>query len=187
MFYKENKNFLNKEELDMVNNVILTNNFPWYFNPAATTDKFPFFSHTIVDRYDPNKEELKINSNMFEFFNNILTRFCVDNKIKVKKITRMSLNLTYPNCKYKSGDPHVDHDFNHKSIMIYLNKTNGDTIIYDKKFNGENILDINKNLKIKKLIKPEVGKVVCWDGDYYHAATYPKLNNRRVVLVSTFI
>lgn len=187
MFYKENKNFLSKEELEIVNNIVLTNNFPWYFNPCATTDDFPFFSHVIIDRYDPKKEELKINSNMFDFFNNVLTRFISNNKIEIKQITRMSLNLTYPNCNYKSGDPHVDHDFKHKIIMFYLNKTDGDTIIYDKKFNGKNILDKKKPLKIKKLIKPELGKIVCWDGDYYHAATYPKTNNRRVVLVSTFI
>ena len=187
MFYKENKNFLNKEELDMINNGVLSNNFPWYYNPCATTENFPFFFHSIIRRvYDPIKEEIKINSNIFEFFNNILTRFCTYNKIKVKKITRMTLNLTYSNCKYKSGDPHVDHDFSHKSIIIYLNKTDGDTIIYDKKYNGKNTLDINKPLKIKKLINPEVGKIVCWDGNYYHAATYPKLNKRRVILVTTF-
>jgi len=190
MFYKENKNFLNKEEIETVNNVILSNSFPWYYNSSATTENFPFFSHVIIDRYDYKKEELKINSNMFEFFNNIINRFCLKNKIRLNKITRMSLNLTYTNYKFKNGDPHVDHDFKHKSIILYLNNTDGNTIIFNKKFNGTDIIYDSKtvkNLKIEKEIKPEIGKIICWDGDYYHTILYPKINKRRVVLVTTFI
>ena len=191
MFYKENKKFLTKEELDIVSNVVLGNNFPWFYEPIATTDKFQLFCHTLIKRYDVNKEEPVQNSEIFPFFNNILLRFCNKNKIKINKITRAVINLTSHHNEYKTADPHVDHNFKHKAFMIYLNDTQGDTIIYDKKFNNKDdevikLENIKKPLKILKSIKPEIGKAICWDGEYYHAATYPKSGNRRVVLVITF-
>lgn len=87
----------------------------------------------------------------------------------------------------KKGVAHVDHDFKHKVIMIYLNDTDGETIVYNKKFDNKNRLILSDKLDIIKNIKPELYKIVCWDGSYYHAATYPKNNNRRVAFVATFI
>jgi len=71
--------------------------------------------------------------------------------------------------------------------MVYLNNTDGETIIYNKKFDNKNTLILSNKLKILKTIKPELYKTMCWDGSYYHTATYPKDNNRRVVFVATFI
>ena len=71
--------------------------------------------------------------------------------------------------------------------MIYLNDTDGETIVYNKKFDNKNRLILSDKLDIIKNIKPELYKIVCWDGSYYHAATYPKDNNRRVAFVATFI
>ena len=41
----ETKNILLDEEINYINSEILGNNFPWYYEPVATTDKFQFFSH----------------------------------------------------------------------------------------------------------------------------------------------
>ena len=194
MFYKESKNFLNEDELKIVNEYILSSHLPWYYQPAATKNRFPFFSHTIIKRLcDTNKEQPIPNSNIFTFFNQIFMRFCKNHNIKVKKITRACLNLIYPyyNNKYLTSDPHIDHEFKHKIFMIYLNTVSGDTIIYDKKYQYKKqsfyIEKIKKSFNILKLIKPEIGKCVCWNGEYYHAASFPKEENRRIVLVITFI
>ena len=173
-FFIENKIFLNKKELGIINENVLGLNFPWYYSPAATTDKFQFFFHTLIHRYD------HINAEPVE-------NFCKKNKIKINKITRGVINLTSHHNEYQTGDPHVDHNFKHKSFIVYLNNAVGDTIIYDKKYNKKSILNINKKLKIFKKIKPEIGKAVCFNGEYYHAASYPKGGKRRVVLVMTFI
>lgn len=186
-FFIEEKNFLNKEELDVINQSVLSNNFPWYYVPVATTDKFQCFSHVLIHRYDHVKEEFIENSSITSFFIKILKRFCKKHKIKINKITRGTINLTSHHNEYQSGDPHVDHQFKHKSFIIYLNDAVGDTIIYDKKYNGKELLDINEKLKIFKKVTPEIGKAICWDGEHYHAASYPKEGKRRVVLVMTFI
>jgi hypothetical protein len=50
MFYKEQKNFLTKKELKIVNKHVLGDNFPWFFQKSATTEKFPFFSHGLYTK-----------------------------------------------------------------------------------------------------------------------------------------
>jgi hypothetical protein len=186
-FFTEEKNFLNKEELEIINQSVLGRDFPWYYVPAATTDKFQCFSHVLIHRYDPNNGDPVENSSITSFFVQILKRFCKKHKIKINKITRGTINLTSHHNEYQSGDPHVDHLFKHKSFIIYLNDAVGDTIIYDKKYDGRELLDINEKTPIFKKIKPESGKAICWDGEYYHAASYPKEGKRRIVLVMTFI
>jgi len=182
----ETKNILLDEEINYINSEILGNNFPWYYEPVATTDKFQFFSHTLLVR-----ETGEVNSRYFEFFENIFDRFATMHKLKVKGLTRAVLNLTN-NSSYEYGDPHVDHEFKHKVFMLYLNTINGNTIVYDKKYTSKKQFTTIPLEKIKKPfnkikeIKPELGKAVCWDGSYYHAAGFPK-EGRRVVAVITFV
>ena len=95
--------------------------------------------------------------------------------------------------KYQNTDPHIDHDFNHKILMMYLNNTSGDTIIYNKKFypGGLTILPIDETskrpMKELKRVSPELGKVMCVDGKHFHAGSFPEPGDRRVVVVFTFI
>jgi len=195
LFYKEQKNFLTKEELKVVNEYVLGENFPWYFQPAATTDKFPFFSHGLYWRYDVfTKQEPTENSQIVSFFKPILMRFCEKEKIKVNKIARGCINFSYYHGVHLSGDPHVDHEHDHKVFMLYLNDVDGDTLIYDKINKSKNpddciipLENIKEPFKILKKIKPEQGKAVCWDGKYFHAASFCPQGKRRIVLVITFI
>jgi hypothetical protein len=191
LFYKEEKNFLTKKELKVINEYILGDNFPWFFQKCATTEKFPFFSHGLYSRYDVFKEEPTENSKITSFFKPIIHRFCKKQNINIKKIARGCLNLSYYRGIYLSGDPHVDHEYDHKVLMIYLNDSSGDTLIYDK-INTSNkcvipLEEIKTPMKIIKKIKPEQGKVVCWDGNYFHAASFCKPSEIRAVLVITFI
>jgi hypothetical protein len=182
----QTKNVLLDEEIKYINFEILGNNFPWYYEEVATTNKFQFFSHTLLIR-----ERGEVNSRHFEFFEKIFDRFATIHKLKVKGLTRAVLNLTNPS-EYEHGDPHVDHNFKHKVFMLYLNTTEGNTIVYDKKYTSKKQFTTMPLERIKKPlnkiieIKPEFGKAVCWNGSYYHAAGYPK-EGRRIVVVFTFV
>ena len=183
----ESKSFLSDEEIHEIKQTILGDNFAWYYQPSSTSTKFPFFSHVLIRRYDHIKGEPEFSSYIAPYILNIFKRFVDEHSIKVDKVTRASLNLTYYHGKYENGDPHVDHDFPHKIFMLYLNDTSGDTLIFDKVYDGKKYaLDVTKKLDVLKRIKPEYGKAVCWDGKYYHAAAFCKPMQRRIVAVITF-
>ena len=186
------KNFLNKEELSVINNDILENNFPWYTEPNVIGPTgFPFLSHTLIKRCDDDQKPIP-NSDYYFFFKKIIDRFFKINNIKVKKITRACLNLNFCNTKYRFISPHVDHSFKHNVLMIYLKNSSGNTLIFDKKYKkGSTVIDINlpkiKKLKIIHNIKPEQGKIIMFNGSHFHTYEFCKYNEFRVVGVFTFI
>lgn len=167
----EDKNILTKEEKKYIDQVMLNNNFPFYWNENQTfTDNYPYFSHCLKCR-----DTKEIRSNEYYFFEKIFNRFCKKHKITYTEILRGCINLTYP-LDVKIGHIHKDHDFPYKQVIIYL--TNSDKA-YTYLFNSKD--------KVIKKIKAEKFKVVCFN-DTKHAVSYPSYKDRRrVIAVFTFI
>jgi hypothetical protein len=165
----EEKNILSSTEKEFINNFILGDNFPFFWNKMQTEyDKDPYFSHVLLRR-----DSLEINSIHFDFFFNILNNFCKKNNIKIKKILRGCINLTYPLQK-KIGAIHKDHDLDHKLFILYLSDPNGgNTYLY------------NENKKLIKEIKAKQFSSVCFN-NCFHSAGLPN-KDRRVILIFNFI
>jgi len=173
--YIEDRNFLTKEHKDYINNVVLQDAFPFYWNDRQTIeDNLPFLSHTLYNRPEAIEKGLPaINSPHYEIFFDMLQCFLKKNKIKFNKILRASVNLTF-NINKKKSKIHVDHEFEHNQVIIYLNESDGETMI----------LNDNKKTVFKK-IKPEKFKGICFNKKP-HYIIFPK-KNRRLIAVYTFI
>ena len=171
-----------RAEKKFVKEYILGGNFPWYWHPFSTEwDNVPFMAHILVGRTENRTpEEPLYNSRNAPFFVDIVKRFAKKHKLKVNEILRGCLNQVVPKSFIPKGathtlehtKSHVDHDFPHHQIIMYLNKSDGDTIIE------------LPNKKIKR-IKPEPFKMVCFK-EYSHYYYFPKKTDRRVVGVITF-
>lgn len=178
--------YMPERDIKEVEKHVLNNTqFPWFWEPRTTTDKFPAMMHVMVGRYDePPLTEFKVNSPYYKLFENIFLNFCRDNNIQVNQILRAAVNLTwYHDSTY--GDPHVDHpgEPNHKVCMMYLHDLSwGPTFIFnetDENHQGE--------FTIAKEIPFEKGKIVIFPGNHCHAAGFLKESNeRRVTAVITF-
>ena len=101
----ESKKFLFDEEIHQLKQTVLGDNFPWYFQPSSTSNKFHFFSHGLIQRYDHTKGEPVFNSDITPHILNMFKRFVDEHEIKVDKVTRACINLTHFHGKYKNGDP----------------------------------------------------------------------------------
>ena len=181
-----------EEQLTYVIQTSSANNFPWYYHTESTSSKFPYFAHTVISRYDYEKESNHINSDLFYFVEPILVDFCKRNKIKYTKLLRCAFNLTTSFKSYEHTDPHVDFSFPHKVCIMYLNDTSGDTIIFEETYEANKDIILLENLKmpltIGASIAPKKGLIVCFDGEHYHANKFcSEDNNRRIVVVMCFI
>jgi hypothetical protein len=180
-FFKENKNFLSKENLNFVENVILKDKFfPWYHQDQTNPDLTPFtfdsfFSHVVLERLEKKDITEVVNSIYYKETVSILRNFLNSVGVKVYFFTRIAYNLSYNNGEEKCA-LHSDHDFDHKQVIIYLN----DCLDKDSK---TIILDNDK--KILKEIEPQKFKGVCF-GSNFHYHFFPKKGSR-IVLVATFI
>ena len=119
--YEVVDNFLPQEEFNSIKNILMGNDFPWYYIPSVVdsmdTDNF-YFVHTFFDN-------LKVNSNYYIVLNPILQ------KLNIKALIRAKSNLYTGTKKLINHKKHIDYNFEHKGAVFYINTNNGFTVLDD--------------------------------------------------------
>jgi len=163
---------INKDHQEKIKKTMLGKHFPWFFAHDVSykdnpTQSRPAFKHYFV----VNK---KINSSFHEHVLPIIDNALKKAKIKNKNILQGRSFFQLPlNIKDKNvvDTPHIDLEDEHVVVLYYVIDNEDHTIIYEN----------NKYLKIKKKIKPKQGRVVVFNGLYWHTAEQPKDKNRCVI------
>ena len=156
---------------------VLSNDFPWFrWNQTIKGesqlqkghDDYPFLSHRFLTRplssclySQPNSEHIKP---MHQVFREIADFNGLDPQV----IYRMNANAVYPTKDNLPSPSHIDHNFPHKNMIIYLTDPQGGSTIVD----GQEY-------------EPEEDAVLIFDGKS-HCAKPPR-KDVRVVLVITFL
>lgn len=177
------KNFLTEKEIKEIQKVVFEK-LPFYYNDShiygdeksINDDSEYFLSHILYDNLSPN-------SDFYPFFISIFQKFLEKNNLYFRSILRARVNF-YPKTDDKVGTPHVDWKFDHNVFIYYINNSDGDTIIYKENFDNKNIF---KNFNVLKKISPEEGKGVIFNGSNFHSISYPKNNNKRVILNISYL
>tara|TARA_R110000796_G_scaffold182528_1_gene299022 strand:+ start:44 stop:559 length:516 start_codon:yes stop_codon:yes gene_type:complete len=170
MFFIEDNKFLTKKQKNKIEKMLGGEQLPFYIAPCSTTEDTNdvSFVHHVIHREYPDED----NSDLKDFFVELLDTFCKKHKITYTKIHRCAINTTFNTGVEKCGI-HTDHDFPHNQLIIYLNEAeNGDTVILDKE------------KKPFKVVKPERFKGICFQNtSHYH---YFPTKGIRIVSVVTF-
>ena len=155
--------------------------FPWYFTKDVTrqmdkdSQKRSAFFHGYVISNDDNTIGT-IDSVFHDLFVSLIENAC--NKINRKNVSiikgRSFLQLPINFKGEREDTPHVDIVGNHFVILYYVCDSDGDTIIYNEQVKSD-------RYTVQKRITPKQGRVVLFDGSYYHTAEQP-LNNIRCVV-----
>ena len=174
MFFVEDKNFLNLEQKEFIEKNVLSSFFPFYFQKKTISNSI--LTHIIKVAPEIRKEGEVFNSSFGNIFEDMLKTFCKKNNIEFKESLRIAVNFTYNN-GVDFCPTHLDHEFPHKQLLIYLNDP------LDKKTKTV-ILDDDEKTILKE-VYPEKYKGVCFENKpHYHY--YPKIGER-IVAVYTFI
>ena len=172
MLYEIIENALTEQELSIIENDVLSHNYPWFLFPNDTEggDRFPFMCHTLMTR-DPSETPVQgvVNSGSFEFFNTIFRRLTSKSNV----LLRAALNLTFHHSS-QVGTIHDDHLFPHNNLIVYLSKSNAGTRLYDEDENEIDRIPGNYNTAVKFLSTK-------------HAQEIPAAGEVRLVLVFTYI
>jgi hypothetical protein len=150
--------------------------FPWFLLRTLNDDHSPHqFCHALMKR-DASGEpvEGRVNSQYYEYARNIFLDVCAVGGVEVNEIYRLAFNCTTYS-QQRWVDPHKDHEFDHKVLIMYLNKfTYGQTFLMDD------------DKKVVETILPEKYKAVIFD-NCYHTHTFCEPDELRIVMVATFI
>ena len=160
---------------------VLSEDFPWYF-PVNTWEHVEAHYHLLLSR---NFSDPKIVSEYFYPFQEIFAKFCEENSIVPNVLYSAALHQTLPSTKV-SQNFHVDFEFPHKLVIMYLNDDfeAGRTLVTD--FTKTPYLPlVTSDVLENTQIKAEKGKILYFDGLRYHAGEYP-VGGRRVVCIFAF-
>jgi hypothetical protein len=175
---------INTEEQEEIKKILFEDdNINWFFKKDITKytnsnkQKRPGFSHYfIIDK--------KINSTFSNLPLNIIKNSCKKLNFNLTEIIQSRSFLQLPlNKKFlgKGVDtPHIDIEEEHIVILYYVNNSDGDTYIYENKYEKNKQVNY-KDLKIKKIISPKQGRVIVFNGSLYHTGQQP-INNIRCII-----
>ena len=109
---------------------------------------------------------------------------------KVNQIMRIRLGLHSISPQQFTGGAHVDLHYPHKVALLYLNDSDGDTQIYNEKFDPLSNADTYQYFQqahrgrptVMATSTPEENKLIWFDGMHYHASQSPITVAKRVVI-----
>ena len=111
------------------------------------------------------------------------------NKMKTgvgcENIIRSRLDMTVYTPGGMRCDPHVDSPHSHVATIFYMNDSDGNTVIFNERFEGSPEIDESK-LTVQKEIEPKANRLLIFDGHYIHTGHVPAHHNNRVILNSNF-
>jgi hypothetical protein len=167
---------------DAIENLIFKLNFPWWYqadssfgdNPGKPA--FPSLNHVLV------RHQEVVNPS-FDFFLPMVHFVGAKIGHNFTKILSAKSCLQLPiimSSNDRSNNPHIDVNFDHTVILYYVNDSDGDTIIYDKKIKkNENF--IKENLTVKQKVSPKKGRFLVFNGNYLHNSTTPQFGTRCIL------
>jgi hypothetical protein len=148
-------------------------------------EDLPYYGHTIIQRPSPEHPFPTILDSDWKQSVDVFNEIMVHNGLSYKTLYRLNFNSTFY-VHDKMSPPHVDHDYPHQSLIVYLSKFNrGKTYVFKKKW-PESEFNV-KPTDIKHSFKGEEDDIIMFDGLHYHCMENPALNERRIVMIATFL
>ena len=148
-------------------------------NPQLNDQQRPGFAHYFVKdeiiRSDLHDEVLPILQNSLKKLNVHGDR----RYLQGRSFLQLPLNIDN---REKLDVPHVDlANFKHLVILYYVTDADGETVIYDNQFVENQKIPNFEDLKEKQRVMPKQGRVVCFDGYYWHTSQQPSKGVRCII------
>lgn len=184
-------NFLPEAYQDEIENTLGAYNFPWYYRPSINNGKPKLhdprfaYAHGFVHNFYNDEQ-----GPMSAYYSTVDTirHFAEQHGFVNYGYHRLkaNLNVSIPNWTDEMcQEPHTDMPSPHLVCIYYVNDSDGDTFIFDRKFEPN---DPNPGeFKIKQRVSPKKGRALFFDGLYYHAGSYPINNSHRIMINANLI
>lgn len=109
---------------------------------------------------------------------------------EVNEILRIRLGLHTISPQTRVGGAHVDYDQPHKVALIYLNDSDGDTLIFNEMYDpnsGASTYEYFQDryqgrASVIHTSRPEENKMIWFDGLHYHSSSSPTTVAKRVTI-----
>jgi 2OG-Fe(II) oxygenase superfamily len=162
---------------------------PWNLFHKSVNDYEPLDLFSSTELY---KEHIQFRhvfcntkgekSKYFQYIVPLIAGFEKETGFKVNEIVRIKSNLLLPQQGIKAQYPHIDATEGKKTLLYYVNDSDGDTVIYDQYYFGQNVGE----LSVHQQISPKMGRAVIFDSNQIHAGCCPTNSEYRCVINFVF-
>ena len=188
-------NFITKEYVDYLEQVICGYDFDWHYSPSTvdmndlkpntffdsnTVDSFQFCHLAVAYQQPPSK--------YWPMIAPLLFHMAASQGFKIDELWRCKINLTMPQSnipKYSYYPPHFDTYIEDEAKIItalyYVNDSDGDTLFFETPKTNR-----VEELKIIDRVTPKKGTFVYFDNNTLHGGQLPVDSKTRCVINFNF-
>ena len=179
-----------------INNLINAKEFPWYFGQSINynpnklkyedpniTDA-PGFGHLILD-----PETGQQNSPMYPHILPVLFFLEQNTGIVVDQVKRIRVRRTIPVTghtleKYTPAHVDLSQSEEYKSLVYYVEDSDGDTVLFDTEYNEENGDTVIFTDTKKQIVRvpPKKGRGFFFKGKVFHSGNCPVNYKQRTII-----
>lgn len=179
-------NFLAKSHFEMLSDMTMDDRFPWSYNSEITTtfndERLGSygFQYMMIEYANYRQcRELDISLGCLK---------TIQDYIGAKKIFKARYDMTMYNPEKFLHRPHIDCEEipRYVSAILYMNDSDGDTVIYNEKCMKVSELDYSKKYTIKKTIAPKANRLVIFKQNLIHTGHSPSKSKNRILLNAVF-
>lgn len=187
------ENIFTPQVFRKIQGAIMSSDTPWFFVPTpwpadvithSNPDKHAYtFAHVALDNNG-------INSPLGALIEAAIISAIDRTGDKIKSIDRIRIGLIPWSAEPGQQAPHVDVPWAHRTGIIYINTADGDTVIYNEKYNPDAGIDtqeyfniyLKDKLTVHTKFAPVENTLVLFDGLMYHNSSSPVMTPRRVAI-----
>jgi len=178
-------NFLSKSYFDTLQNMVTSQMFPWSYMGDITSGSNSKigsfgFNYTLGDHNNFR------DSSETQFSMPCL--YIIKDAIGASDLWKGRYDMTLYNPDNHIHDRHIDSDElpNYRSTILYMNDSDGDTILYKEKAHHQR--DVTQWMKYTEVerITPKANRLLIFDGDIIHTGHSPSKNKTRILLNAVF-
>jgi hypothetical protein len=159
--------------------------FPWYYNGSITHSATSQLEDSFGLVHAFWKRDSKSISYMTNLLIPLLFEACSKGGINEFELLHGRIFQLLPsNTNKKHHLFHTDLEEPHMVVLYYINDSDGETIISNLSYDDISAEEINKKENyptVFKKVEPQKGRVVIFNGKYYHAPTNPSKNRRCII------
>ena len=188
---------IDKEYQERIKDTLLSHETNWFYNHNininSDMEPRPCFSHRYFEsEYDLHTDtgtqynELE-RSYLHDMLVPMIDASCksIDYNYRYIIQGRSFLQLPLKGLSDQLDINHVDRKENHLVILYYVKDSDGDTIIYQNRYQNKyySVMFPEKEEETKELkrVSPKQGRVVIFDGAFYHTAEQPQKDVRLII------
>ena len=166
---------------------LLNDKINWKFLQSASGAKSPNNLSEINTNqsgfYHLAYNDEKIKSKLFYLVRPMINSLIENHNEDISSIIRIRFGLSTNTVSEGYRNPHTDLKYPHKTLLYYVNDSDGDTVLYNEKF-YKNEID---SFSIMKKITPKMGTAIIFDGLQYHSSGVPKKTNTRFTININYV